>query len=172
MSNRLRTKQEKESTKAWNQIKLSPVCKHTKTISEKGRWSNPSEIPTLRFVKRKTTRKSQLSSQNNKKFTKQDNHTGKINYQVYQGTARSCKSQGTTEAWWQEKPGNHWSVVTGIRGLFFAGGCLGWSRAERPSVSWTKMLETFCLQQQKEMLNIKCVQKHAKGHRYQQDQNT
>ena len=56
--------------------------------------------------------------------------------------------------------------------LFFAGGCLGWSRAERPSVSWTKMLETLCLQQQKEMLNIKCVQKHAKGHRYQQVSNT
>ena len=59
------------------------------------------------------------------------------------------------------------------RGLFFvAGGCLGWSRAERPSVSWTKMLETLCLQQLKEMLNIKCVQKHAKGHRYQQSPNT
>ena len=56
--------------------------------------------------------------------------------------------------------------------FFFAGGCLGWSRAERPSVSWTKMLETLCLQQQKEMLNIKCVQKHAKGHRYQQVPNT
>ena len=41
-----------------------------------------------------------------------------------------------------------------------------------PSVSWTKMLETFCLQQQKEMLNIKCVQKHAKGHRYHQVSNT
>ena len=38
---------------------------------------------------------------------------------------------------------------------FFAGGCLGWSRAERPSVSWTKVLETLCLQQPKEMLNIK-----------------
>ena len=55
---------------------------------------------------------------------------------------------------------------------FFAGGCLGWSRAERPSVSWTKVLETLCLQQPKEMLNIKCVQKHAKGHRYQQSPNT
>ena len=56
--------------------------------------------------------------------------------------------------------------------FFFAGGCLGWSRAERPSVSWTKVLETLCLQQPKEMLNIKCVQKHAKGHRYQQSPNT
>ena len=56
--------------------------------------------------------------------------------------------------------------------FFFAGGCLGWSRAERPSVSWTKMLETLCLQQPKEMLNIKSVQKHAKGHRYQQSPNT
>ena len=30
--------------------------------------------------------------------------------------------------------------------FFFAGGCLGRSRAERPSVSWTKVLETLCLQ--------------------------
>ena len=54
---------------------------------------------------------------------------------------------------------------------FFAGGCLGWSRAERPSVSWTKVLETLCLQQPKEMLNIKFLQKHADGHRYQQSPN-
>ena len=26
---------------------------------------------------------------------------------------------------------------------FFAGGCLGWSRAERPSVSWTKVSKTL-----------------------------
>ena len=49
--------------------------------------------------------------------------------------------------------------------FFFAGGCLGWSRAERPSVSWTKVLETLCLQQPKEMFNIKNTQKHAIGHK-------
>ena len=38
--------------------------------------------------------------------------------------------------------------------FFFAGSCLGWSRAERPSVSWTEVLETLCLQQPKEMFNI------------------
>ena len=37
---------------------------------------------------------------------------------------------------------------------FLAGSCLGLSRAERPSVSWTKVLETLCLQQPKEMFNI------------------
>ena len=45
----------------------------------------------------------------------------------------------------------HWTAMPS----FFAGGCLGWSRAERPSVSWTKVLETLCLQQPKEMFNIK-----------------
>ena len=38
--------------------------------------------------------------------------------------------------------------------FFFAGSCLGWSRAERPSVSWTEVLKTLCLQQPKEMFNI------------------
>ena len=38
--------------------------------------------------------------------------------------------------------------------FFFAGSCLGWSRAERLSVSWTEVLETLCLQQPKEMFNI------------------
>ena len=36
--------------------------------------------------------------------------------------------------------------------FFFAGSCLGLSRAERPSVSWTKVLETLCLQQPKRCL--------------------
>ena len=49
-----------------------------------------------------------------------------------------------------------WSIrLTGCNHLiFFAGSCLGWSRAERPSVSWTEVLKTLCLQQPKEMFNI------------------
>ena len=38
--------------------------------------------------------------------------------------------------------------------VFFAGSCLGLSRAERPSVSSTKLQETLCLQQPKEMFNL------------------
>ena len=71
----------------------------------------------------------------------------------------------------EEQSVNYWKFEMKWS-LFFAGGCLGWSRAERPSVSWTKVLETLCLQQPKEMLNIKFSQKHAKGHWYQQSPNT
>ena len=88
-------------------------------------------------------------------------------------TATSLAPAPTVSAWLlcQGYPWRYIPSKDGAR-VFFAGGCLGWSRAERPSVSWTKMLETLCLQQLKEMLNIKCVQKHAKGHRYQQSPNT
>ena len=74
--------------------------------------------------------------------------------------------------WWTFKGRAIWTAGHNFGNSFFAGGCLGWSRAERPSVSWTKVLETLCLQQPKEMLNIKFSQKHAKGHGYQQSPNT
>ena len=37
---------------------------------------------------------------------------------------------------------------------------------------FSQLIETLCLQQPKEMLNINSVQKHAKGHGYQQSPNT
>ena len=71
-------------------------------------------------------------------------------------TQRAPRWQWTPNSTWQDSSGSNNLSSNGH--IFFAGCCLGWSRAERPSVSWTKVLETPCLQQLKEMLNIKFLQ--------------